>query len=189
MPPILDPELQCPLLHHGLVHLYPPEISTVYAACVELRDTIEGDRAWLDGNCQHILPHSYGDVPSVDEGGNQTWYRDGQLHRGGDLPAVIQEDGTQLWYQDGEQHRDGDLPAEIWVSGEQRWCKYGNRHRDGDLPAEIWKDGSQFWYKDGRLQRDWDLPAMIDTDGGQHWYKRGEAAPRRRPSGHNLGIR
>jgi hypothetical protein len=42
-PTILDAELQCPLLHHGLVHLYPREISAVYAACVELRETIERD--------------------------------------------------------------------------------------------------------------------------------------------------
>jgi len=35
---ILDPELQCPLLHHGLVYLYPWEISVVYATCV-----VEGD--------------------------------------------------------------------------------------------------------------------------------------------------
>jgi hypothetical protein len=26
MPTILDPELQCPLLHHGLVHLYLPAV-------------------------------------------------------------------------------------------------------------------------------------------------------------------
>jgi len=37
---IVDPELQCPLLHHGFVHLYPSEISVVHAACVGLRAVI-----------------------------------------------------------------------------------------------------------------------------------------------------
>jgi len=45
MPTILDPELQCPLLHHGLVLLYPPEIAAVYATCVELRETGSG---WME---------------------------------------------------------------------------------------------------------------------------------------------
>jgi len=107
MPTILDPDLQCPLLHHGLVHLYPPEISVVYTTCIELRDTIEGDRAWLDVHCQHVLPHSYGDVPTVDENGVQRWYRDGKRHRGNDLPAQIWTNGTQFWYKDGKLHRIG----------------------------------------------------------------------------------
>jgi len=124
----------------------------VYAACVGLRDTIEGDRAWLDGHCQHVLPHSYEDVPIVDVW-RRCWYRDGQLHRGGDLPAVIQVNGSQRWYKDGKKHRDGDLPAEIWADGVQFWYKDGQRHRDGDLPAEIRADGSQEWYKDGKLHR------------------------------------
>ena len=66
MPTILDPELQCSLLHHVLVHLYASEIAAVYAACVELKETIEGDREWLDANCRHLLPHSYGDIPIMD---------------------------------------------------------------------------------------------------------------------------
>jgi hypothetical protein len=119
MSTILDPELQCPLLHHGLVHLYSREISAVYAACVELRDAIERDWEWLGDNCQHILPHSYGDVPRVGELGTRCWHRDGKLHRGGDLPAVIWSNGVQFWFKNGEHYRDGDLPAVIWSDGEQ----------------------------------------------------------------------
>ena len=173
MPRILNPELQSPLLYHGLVHLYSPEISAVYGACVVLRDTIKGDRAWLDGNCQHVLPHSYGDVPVVDELGNQDWYRDGKLHRDNDLPAMIRALGTQKWYKDGKLHREGDLPAVIWANGTQNWYKYGKQHRDGDLPAEIWSNGTQVWCKDGKCHRDGDLPAGIGANGTQYWYKDG----------------
>jgi len=157
MPTIVDPELLSPLLHHGLMHLYPSEISAVYAVCVVLRETIEGDRAWLDGNCQHLKPHSYGDVPVVDELGNQAWFKEGKQHRDGDLPAVICVDGSQDWFKDGEKHRDGDLPAEIWADGSQYWYKYGKLHRDGDLPAVICADGTQYWYKD-------DLPPNFGTE-------------------------
>ena len=95
MSTILDPELQTPLLHHGLVHLYPPEISVVYAACVELRETIEGDREWLDLNCRHVWPHSYGDVPVVEKWSGRRWHKDGKLHRDNDLPDWIDADGLQ----------------------------------------------------------------------------------------------
>ena len=149
MSTILDLELQSPLLHYGLVHLYPREISRVYGACVALRETIEGDREWLDGNCRHVSPHSHGDVPIETWPGLQRWYRDGKLHRDGDLPAIIFADGSQCWYKYGRRHRSGDLPAEIWAYGTQRWYKDGKLHRDGDLPAEIRTDGAQFWYKDG----------------------------------------
>ena len=155
MPTILDPELHTPLLNHGLMHLYTPEISVVYGACLELRETIEGDREWLDLNCRHVLPHSYGDVPYEDDwGGRRCWYRDGKLHRGGGLPAEIYADGTQMWYKDGKLHRDGDLPTAIWPNGMQRWYKDGKLHRDNDLPAKIEADGTQEWYKDGELHRD-----------------------------------
>ena len=177
---VLDPEIQSPLLHHGLVHLlYPSEISVVYAACMGLRDTIEGDRAWLNGNCQHLKPHSYGDVPVVDELGNQDWYRDGKLHRDNDLPAMIRALGTQKWYKDGKLHREGDLPAVIWANGTQNWYKYGKQHRDGDLPAEIiLASGAQRWYIEGKQHRDNDLPATIWADGSQCWYKDGKRQSR-----------
>ena len=42
MPVVLDPEIQSPLLYHGLVHLYPSKISVVYAACVVSRVTGHG---------------------------------------------------------------------------------------------------------------------------------------------------
>ena len=44
------------------------------------------------------------------------WFKDGKLHRDGDLPAVITSDGTRIWYRHGKRHRDGDLPAVIVIN-------------------------------------------------------------------------
>ena len=108
----------------------------MYGACVVLRDTIKGDRDWLDGNCRRVLPHSYEDRP-VYTYGTSRWYKDGKLHRDGDLPAVICADGTQQWYKEGELHRDGDLPAVIQADGRQYWFRDGER---------------QYWYEEGKRQ-------------------------------------
>lgn len=33
------------------------------------------------------------------------WYKNGQCHRDGDLPAVVWKDGQEEWYQRGLRHR------------------------------------------------------------------------------------
>ena len=33
------------------------------------------------------------------------WFRDG------DMSTIVDEHGTQTWYKDGKLHRDGDMPA------------------------------------------------------------------------------
>jgi len=37
----------------------------------------------------------------VHEDGTQRWFRNGELHREGDLPAVIRADGSQRWFLNG----------------------------------------------------------------------------------------
>ena len=131
-----------------LPQLYPPEISTVYAVCGVWREMIDGDWEWLYRSCRHVEPHSFDDVPIVNNYGVQQWYREGKLHRDGDLPAVMHT-GCSHWHKDGKLHRDGDFPAVIETNGTQFWYKDGKLHRDGDLPAVIYADGLQFWFKDG----------------------------------------
>jgi hypothetical protein len=58
---------------------------------------------------------------------NQYWYKEGEVHRDGDLPAIILSNGDQYWYKEGEVHRDGDLPAIILSCGDQYWYKEGER--------------------------------------------------------------
>jgi len=115
MPTILDLELQCPLLHHCLVHLYPPETrAPVSAPSPRPRTSLPaGDLGGVRSVCSveggDRCAYSYGDVPFEDQSGLRSWYKDRKLHRDGDLPAVIWLDGSQTWYKDGEVHRDGDL--------------------------------------------------------------------------------
>lgn len=88
----------------------------------------------------------------IDKYGNLRFYKDGELHRDGDLPAVIYADGTRCWWKNGKRHRDNDLPAIICVNGDRGWFKNGLPHRDGDKPAVISPSTSgtlKRWYKNG----------------------------------------
>jgi antitoxin component YwqK of YwqJK toxin-antitoxin module len=130
-----------------------------------------GEHKWYNRDGQL---HRNGDLPAlIDKDGNQCWYKDGKLHRDGELPAVIYADGTQHWYKDGKLHRDGDLPAIICANDNKYWYKEGKLHRDGDLPAAIYANGEQLWFKEGKQHRDRDLPAVIYADGTKSWYKNG----------------
>ena len=52
------------------------------------------------------------------------------------------------YYKNGVLHRDGDLPAVITVRGHMEYWKNGKRHRDNG-PAIIRKNGVCSWYKNG----------------------------------------
>jgi hypothetical protein len=118
-------------------------------------------------------------LEGIDKGGDHKWYnRAGQLHRDGDLPAIIDSSGGKHWCKNGIRHRDGDLPAAIYTNGCLLYYKDGKIHRDGDLPAHITENSGPFWncnywYKDGKLHRDGDLPAMVHEDGRKSYYKNG----------------
>jgi len=87
--------------------------------------------------------------------------------------------GSEWWFKDGQLHRDGDLPAVVYPNGDQYWCQHGKPHRDGDQPAVVRADGNQKWYQHGDLHRDGGKPAVINADGtcayyrhGKKWYKK-----------------
>lgn len=85
--------------------------------------------------------------------GIERWYKDGELHRDGDQPAIIYDDGSRYWYQHGQVHRDADKPAVICADGYQAWYKADKRHRDGDKPARIWpNDKVEYWVNDERAK-------------------------------------
>ena len=106
------------------------------------------------------------------EGGYQAWYRNGQKHREGDLPAGIYPNGDRVWYQNGQRHRQGDLPAVILANGDQSWWQNGQLHRERDLPAIIYAGGNQSWWQNGLRHRD-DGPAIVYADGHRRWYFNG----------------
>ena len=56
--------------------------------------------------------------------------------------------GNTEYYKNGVLHRDGDLPAVITARGDLEYWKNGRRHRDNG-PAVIRKDGVCSWYKNG----------------------------------------
>ena len=106
--------------------------------------------------------------------GSKVWYKNGQKHRGGDLPAFERpRGGYKAWYINGLRHRDGGLPAECNAHGAGAWWKDGQRHRDGGLPAIERDDGSRWWYVNNKLHRDGGLPAIELKTGNKEWYVKG----------------
>ena len=137
-----------------------------------LKMLMEKDSESITGYIQSILPH----VELRADGSvlRRTFYRSGQKHRDGDLPAQISydESGTvdgEVWYKRGIMHRDGDKPAALHISPRgnvETYYKQGKRHREGDKPAVIAFDASgepkdQVWYKNGIQHREGDNPTRI----------------------------
>ena len=82
-------------------------------------------------HCDGVFPASISRIKNPDgtlKLDIAKWYKHGQLHRDGDLPALDSKadnlSGTQEWWKNGEMHRDGDKPAKssskktgVWKSG------------------------------------------------------------------------
>lgn len=126
----------------------------------------------------------------------ETWFKDGKMHRDGDLPAYIiyNEKGTfprdLIWYQHGKIHREEDLPSIEWYNDikgyvyYRSWCKNDVYYRENDLPTvEKYNEQgivtSQEWHSgDGKFHREGG-PALIQysSDGksilNKKWYKNG----------------
>ena len=106
--------------------------------------------------------------------GGRTWLDfDGNLHRDGDLPAVILADGSKLWYRHGEQHRDNDRPAEEQTTGQKVGYQNGKLHRTGDLPAFESPDGIKYWYQNDFFHR-MGGPAEVYPRGHCAWHCMGK---------------
>ena len=66
---------------------------------------------------------------------------------------VEEKEGRKEWYRNGELHREGDLPAVV-CKDVKEWWKNGLRHREGDLPAVVYHDGVKQWWIHGQLIRE-----------------------------------
>ena len=108
----------------------------------------------------------------IDKLGTKRWYKNGELHRDDDLPAIEWNNGTKVWCRNGVKHRDGDLPAVEHTDGTKVWLKYGKRHRDGDNPAVIYEEGTKVWCKNDIAHRE-DGPALEYTNGDKYYYLEG----------------
>ena len=130
--------------------------------------------------------------------GDDEYYRNGLLHRDGDLPAFIDYRGkVQRYFKHGVMTREGDKPSEynygdirytndkgvlhrengpavITADGIENWYFNGKLHRDGVKPAIYNKDMTIVkYYKHGNLHRDGDLPASIEN-GRTSYYRNGK---------------
>jgi len=107
------------------------------------------------------------------------WYKDGDLHREGGLPAIEWVSGDKYWYENGHIHREGGLPA-IKCGEGNKWYERGVLHREGGLPAIEWGEGNKWWYVNGKLHREGGLPAVELSDGTKEWWIRGTRHTERR---------
>lgn len=66
-----------------------------------------------------------------------------------DEVTVLSYKIAKYYYKNGELHRDGDKPAIIYSDGSRRWFKNGEYHREGNKPAIIYSDGSEEYWVNG----------------------------------------
>jgi hypothetical protein len=151
MPSYLDPDI---FVNHISSRLYREHLENLYWTCRSMHAELDKSGEYIYKKlCLHHKPHSIDDLPVKNNCyccQAQCWYKEGRIHRDGDLPAVISNNGDQLWYKEGKRHRDSDLPAVIYAAGDQLWYNEGKLHRDGDLPALIGAYGGQEWYNEGK---------------------------------------
>ncbi len=130
--------------------------------------------------------------------GDDEYYRNGLLHRDGDLPAFIDYRGKiQRYFKHGVMTREGDKPSEynygdikytnekgethrengpavITADGTEKWYFNGKLHRDGVKPAIYNKNMTLVkFYKNGNIHRDGDLPASVEN-GRTSYYRNGK---------------
>jgi len=111
----------------------------------------ESERIYAE--CQHESPHTLGGTPITSEDGDQHFYKDGRLHRRGELPAVQLASGYRAWYINGMRHNE-TAPARQWANGHEEWFVNDECHRDDDKPAITMPNGYLAWYKRGKRHRD-----------------------------------
>jgi hypothetical protein len=77
---------------------------------------------------------------------------DGVYYYFGNRLRIEKNDGRKEYYKNGKLHRDGDLPAYEDVDGYKEYHKHGKLHRDGGLPAVEWPNGTKQYWIWGRRQ-------------------------------------
>ena len=86
-----------------------------------------------------------------------------------DVGKDVNEFDKILWYKNGALHRDGDLPAVEKSNGEKQWFKNGESYREDDKPSVEAANGSLFWYQGDILHRETG-PAAIYSNGREDYY-------------------
>ena len=101
--------------------------------------------------------------PTVDFEGTKWWKNEkGELHREGDLPAIIYKSGTQMWFLNDRLHRGFGLPAHIDASGTKRWAEGGRLHRLCGAAVELC-NGTKQYFVDGVQYTEQEHPAAVTS--------------------------
>jgi hypothetical protein len=92
--------------------------------------------------------------------------------------TVVSTESDSIRYRFcGKLHRGNDLPAVINTTGDRSWMLYGKWHRENDLPAVIRGNGARYWYYQGKLHRDNGKPAIIHKNMSREWWVHGVCVP------------
>lgn len=132
------------------------------------------DRHYVDG-----LLHNDAGPAEKRANGAQLYYRRGQLHREGGMPAFQGLTGTKKYAIDGKYHRLGGEPAVVWSSGPYRHEWWVN----GEVQKVITKDGTTKWFAPGATDRDkallhrTDGPAITHPNGSIQYFLNGRPFP------------
>jgi antitoxin component YwqK of YwqJK toxin-antitoxin module len=106
----------------------------------------------------------------IDDNGTKWWYKNGILHRDGDLPSVEFVNGTKWWYKDGKPHREKG-PAVDREDNYRQWYNNGLLHREDGPALEC--SISKEWYINNLLHRN-DGPAIEWYEGSTDWAINGK---------------
>ncbi len=148
------------------------ELNGFYTHTLSFSDKQIEDMAKADAKMNEIKNGLF-----IDEYGNKRWYRDNELHRDDDLPAVELINGNKIWFQKGQRHRENDKPAVELSNGTKVWFQYDQAHRDNDKPAIEYANGDKLWLQKGIEHRDNGLPAVMMADGTEEFWVNGEKIP------------
>jgi hypothetical protein len=119
----------------------------------------------------------------ADTKGTIRYYKDGLLHRDGDLPAVEHINGDKYWYQNGKLYRDNDQPAEVYANGDKAWFQNSKLHRDNDQPAVEQANGIKAWFQNSKLHR-LTGPAWTNSNGIEEYWINGERLTKEEHANH-----
>jgi hypothetical protein len=95
----------------------------------------------------------------------------------------VGENGTIEYYKDDQLHRDDNLPAVVWADGAKFWCQNDLLHRDGDQPAAEWTDGTKIWFQNDKRHR-LTGPAWTNSNGIEEYWIKGERLTKKQHANH-----
>ena len=128
--------------------------------------TVDGISLWITG--YHVLHRE--NKPAIHGHNIEEYWENGQIVSRGNSPSIIAPN-VQIWYNDSNEiHRDGDLPAMLYTDGTKVYYQHGQIHRLGDLPAIETSANKEYWSRN-LINRQDNKPSIIMMNGTEHFYR------------------